>query len=277
VDGPQFCQFNYQFAFCTGYIMDTNETKIYITLLGALVVLTLLMAFLLATILRYQKRKVTYHTQKLREDFDFLDKEKQRISLDLHDDIGASLSTIQHRLDRLTTLNESSAAIVKECEMILADAMQKLRRISVNMMPPILKRMGLDAALSDLIGIMTFDTGIDVHYYCEPIHFTEETAKHIYRIAQEIINNIIKHSQATSFDFTIQQNDGTIRMLIHDDGVGFDDKTLREKTGLGLHNIAARADLLKADIYLSHKKGEGVEYLIEIPAYEPKNKSNHRR
>lgn len=257
--------------------MDPNETKIYITLLTGIAVLAILMAFLLVTILRYQKRKVEYHTQKLKEGFDFLDKEKQRISLDLHDDLGASLSTVQHRLDRLTNLDSSSAPIVKECEVILADTMHKLRRISVNMMPPILKRMGLHAALNDLVGIMTADTGIDVHYYCEPIRFTEETAKHIYRIAQEIINNIIKHSKATSLDFTIQQNDGTIRMLIHDDGVGFDDKTLREKTGLGLHNIAARADLLKADIYLSHKKGEGVEYLIEIPAYEPKNKSNHRR
>jgi signal transduction histidine kinase len=257
--------------------MDTNETKIYITLLTGVVVLAILMAFLLATILRYQKRKVAYHAQKLREDFDFLDKEKQRISLDLHDDLGASLSTIQHRLDRLPVLDEASAAIVEECEVILTDSMQKLRRISVNMMPAILKRMGLDAALNDLIGIMTVDTGIDVHYYCEPIHFTEETAIHIYMIAQEIINNIIKHSKATSFDFTIQQNNRTIRMLIHDDGIGFDDKTLKEKTGLGLHNIAARADLLNADIYLSHKKGEGVEYLIEIPAYEPKNKSNYRR
>jgi signal transduction histidine kinase len=145
------------------------------------------------------------------------------------------------------------------------------------MMPPILKRMGLDAALNDLIGIMTVDTGIEAHYYCEPIHFTEETVIHIYMIAQEIINNIIKHSKATSFDFTIQQNNRTIRMLIHDDGIGFDDKTLKEKTGLGLHNIAARADLLNAEIYLSHTKGEGVEYLIEIPAYEPKNKSNYRR
>lgn len=257
--------------------MDPNETKIYITLLTGIVVLAILMAFLLVTILRYQKRKVDYHVQKLKEDFDFLDKEKQRISLDLHDDLGASLSTVQHRLDRLTNLDESSAAIVEECEIILADAMHKLRRISVKMMPPILKRMGLDAALKDLIGIMTVDTGIDVHYYCEPIHFTEETAKHVYRIAQEIINNIIKHSKATSFDFTIQQNNRTITLLVHDDGIGFDDATLKEKTGLGLHNIAARADLLNADIYLSHRKGEGVEYQIEIPAYEPKNKSNNRR
>lgn len=257
--------------------MDPKETKIYITLLTGIVVLAILMAFLLVTILRYQKRKVDYHVQKLKADFDFLDKEKQRISLDLHDDLGASLSTMQHRLDRLTNLDESSASIMKECEVILADTMHKLRRISVNMMPPILKRMGLDAALKDLIGIMTVDTGIDVHYYCEPIRISEETAKHIYRIAQEIINNIIKHSKATSFDFTIQQNDSLTKILIHDNGVGFDDKTLKEKTGLGLHNIAARADLLNADIYLSHKKGEGVEYLIEIPAYEPKNKSNNRR
>jgi len=257
--------------------MDPKETKIYITLLTGIVVLAILMGFLLVTILRYQKRKVEFHVQKLKEDFNFLDKDKQRVSLDLHDDLGASLSTIQHRLDRLTGLDESSAAIVKECEVILADTMLKLRRISVNMMPPILKRMGLDAALKDLIGIMTVNTGIDVHYYCEPIHFTEETATHIYRIAQEIINNITKHSKATSFDFTIHQHNHIIRMLIHDDGIGFDDKTLKEKTGLGLHNIAARADLLNADIYLSHKNGEGVEYLIEIPAYEPKNKSNHRR
>jgi signal transduction histidine kinase len=255
--------------------MDPNETKIYITLLTGIAVLTILMAFLLVTILRYQKRKVTYYTQKLREDFDLLDKEKQRISLDLHDDLGALISAVQHRFDRLTNLDIGSEAIIKECEVLLADVMLRLRRMSVSMMPPILKRMGLDAALNDLIGIMTSGTGIDVHYYCEPINFPEEAANHIYRIAQEVINNIIKHSEATSFDFTIQKVRGTIRMLICDDGIGFDDNTLNEKNGLGLHNIASRADLLNADVYLSHRKGEGVEYLIEIPAYEQKNKSNY--
>ncbi|MDE3184450.1 MAG: hypothetical protein KGM16_13615 [Bacteroidota bacterium] len=257
--------------------MDTNETKIYITLLTGLAVLAILMAFFVVTIFRYQRKKAAYHAQKLKDDFNFLDKEKQRISLDLHDDLGASLSAIKLRLQMLTNLGATATKHIDVCELLLDEAMQKLRRISLNMMPGILKREGLDAALNDLIGIMTFGSGIKSNYYCEPINFKEETAIHIYRIVQEVINNIIKHSKATSFDLTIYRNENKICLFMHDNGIGFDDKNLKEKSGLGLHNIAARAGLLHADIYMTNTKGEGVEYLIEIPAYDKKNKSAHRR
>ena len=256
--------------------MDPNETKNYITLLTAVVIQAFLMVFFLVTIVRYQRKKAALHSQKLKDDFSYLDKERQRISLELHDDLGASLSAIKIRLQLLSNLDGSAVAMVDNCELLLDEVMQKLRRISLNMMPGILKRKGLDAALKDLIGMMTFGLEMEVHYYCEPIAFNEETAIHIYRIAQEALNNMVKHSKATSFGLTINQNKKKIRILIHDNGIGFDNKHLKETSGLGLHNIAARAELLNAAIYLSTSRGEGVEYLIEIPADHEKNKSNNR-
>jgi signal transduction histidine kinase len=180
-------------------------------------------------------------------------------------------------LQLLKGLNDADTQVVDTCELLLDEVMQKIRRISYNMMPGILKRKGLDAALKDLVGIMTHSTGIEAHYHCEQINFNEETATHIYRIAQEALNNIIKHSKASSFDLTINQHKNKIRVLIHDNGIGFNKNNIREKSGLGLRSISARGELLKANIHLSASKDEGVEYLIEIPAYDQKNKSIYSR
>lgn len=248
--------------------MDAHETKIYIALLAGVLIEVLLMAFFLFTIFRYHRKKAELHAQKLKDDFNFLDKERQRISLELHDDLGASLSAIKIRLQLLSNLDSAGVTIVDNCELLLDEVMQKLRRISLNLMPGILKRKGLDAALKDLVGIMTFGSGIEAHYHCEPIDFREETSIHIYRIVQEALNNVVKHSKATLFDLSINKNKNMIRVFIHDNGIGFDNTYLKENSGLGLHNIAARTELLKATTYLTTSKNEGVEYLIEIPAYD---------
>jgi signal transduction histidine kinase len=255
--------------------MDTNETKIYITLLIGVAIQGILMIFFLVTIFRYQRKKTALHVQKFKEDFNFLDKEKQRISLELHDDLGASLSAIKLRLQLLSQLDSAAMKIVDNCELLLDEVMQKLRRTSLKMMPGILKRKGLDAALKDLLGMMTFGTGIETHYYCEPIRFKEDTAIHIYRIVQEALNNLIKHSKATSLDVAINKTKNVIRILIHDNGIGFDNKHLQKSSGLGLHTIKARAELLNATVCVTTSENEGVEYLIEIPAYHEQNKSDY--
>jgi len=85
-------------------------------------------------------------------------------------------------------------------------------------------------------------------------------------MVQEIMNNILKHSHATLVNFTITGTDKKIVLHIQDNGVGFDKNMVSKKrNGLGLQNIMARADLLKAKIYLTTEPQKGVDYLIEIP------------
>lgn len=247
--------------------MDTNETKVFIALLTGLFVQVVLTAFFVVTIIRYQRKKAASHEQKFRQDFNLLDRERERIAYDLHDDLGASLSVIKLRLQMLQNLNAANVLAVESLELLIDEVMEKLKRISRNMMPRILQRLGLDEALKELTGVTADSTGITVNYgysvdFCDP-----EMEVHIYRIAQETLNNIVKHSKATSISFTIVEVKNQIELNIKDNGIGFNKSAVMEKPGLGLHNIAARAEILKAKMYLTTAPGKGVDYFIEIPAY----------
>jgi signal transduction histidine kinase len=246
--------------------MYTGETGIYIAILSGIVVLLALMGFFIVTIIRYQKKKVAFHLQKVKEEFINLDKERERIAIDLHDDLGASLSAIKLRLQCMENMDVANIEIIEQAERQIDRAMQRLRQISFNMMPGVLQRRGLNEALKELIELMTHNTGIIVHYKCNIDSFDKGKALHIYRIAQEILNNMVKHSAATTVNFTIVKVKNTIELKISDNGTGFNKEVVsNNRQGSGLRNIDSRAHLLNAKIFLVTSPGKGVNYLVEIP------------
>lgn len=245
--------------------MFTRETQIYIAVLSGLIVLASLIVIFINAIIRFHRRKAALNRENLREQFFCLDTERERISLDLHDDLGASLSAIKLHLQCLKNLDANNELIVNGSELCIDRAMQKLKQISFNMMPGILKREGLNAAIKELIGVMTFPARIRVNYECNIDSFDKEKAIHIYRIAQEIITNIIRHAEATVINFSILKKNKRIELHASDNGNGFDTNIIQKGRGSGLQNIMTRADLLKANVCLTAEQGRGVNYIIQIP------------
>jgi signal transduction histidine kinase len=246
--------------------MYTGETGIYIAILSGIVVLLALMGFFIVTIVRYQRKKVAFHLQKVKEEFFNLDRERERIAIDLHDDLGASLSAIKLRLQCVDDMDTENIKIIEQAELQIDKAMQRLRQISFNMMPGVLQRRGLNEALKELIELMTDKTGISVHYQSNIDAFDKNRSLHIYRISQEILNNMVKHANATTVDFTITKIKNSIRLHIKDNGIGFNKNAVIDKRqGSGLRNIDSRAHLLNAKIFLTTSPGKGVDYLVEIP------------
>lgn len=244
--------------------MGADESKIYIALLTGVCVQVILMTFFVVTILRYYRNKKAFQLQKLKQDFNFLDKEKQRIAYDLHDDVGASLSAIKLRLQLLPAPDEKSLMVIEDSGQLIDEVMEKIRHISLNLMPRILERLGLDEALKDLISILTYPTTIEVHYLCS-VEMQKEQSLHIYRIAQEVLNNIVKHSRATYISFTIKEIKNKILLHIKDNGIGFNPHEAMKNSGHGLQNITARVGFLDATLYLTSSPGTGADYKIEIP------------
>ncbi len=246
--------------------MYPHETRIYIAILIGVIIFLSLIGFFIVTIVRYQRKKVAFHVEKIKEQFYYLDKERERISKDLHDDLGASLSAIKLRLQCLKNLNNENSSIIENAEMQIDEVMKKIRHISFNMMPGVLQRRGLDEALKELIDIVTDNTDITVNYKFHAGIFEKNNALHIYRIAQEILNNIVKHSKATVVNFTIVKIKSAIELSISDNGIGFKKKEITTNLkGAGLKNISWRADILKAKVYLTTTPGNGVDYLFKIP------------
>ena len=247
--------------------MYPQETRIYIAVLTGLLVLVILMTFFIINIIRYQRKKVALHREKVKEQFAYLDKERERIAFDLHDDLGAYLSAIKIHLQCLKGLDGENASIVTSTGQHIDEAMKKLRHISFNLMPGVLQRQGLNEALKELIGLMTYSTKIAVNYKCDIEHFEKQEAINIFHLVQEILNNIIRHSKATRVNFSISQINNMIELHINDNGIGFNKKAvLHNGGGLGLHSIAARVDRMKGKINLITAPDKGVDFLVNIPA-----------
>ena len=246
--------------------MSAYETRIYIAVLTGVLVLAIVIAFFMMTIIRYQRRKVASHQRRLRTETILLEKDRARIAADLHDDLGASLSAVKLKLQCLSTTDPGDLLLLNQSDTLIDNTMQRLRQISFNLMPKLLQQKGLQDTLDELVDIIAHSSSMVIRYTCSMEVTDEEKAIHIYRVAQEIMNNILKHSGASEVDFTLAQTGDTIRLHVKDNGTGFDKNKVTDHPGLGLQNIMARADLLGAKVYLTTSEGNGTDYLIDIPA-----------
>lgn len=246
--------------------MDPRETKIYIALLIGIVIFLIMVAFFVINIIRYQRKKVAFHREKIKAEYDYLDKERKRIAADLHDSVGASISALKIHLQCLTPLDERDSKIIADSERQIDDIVNDVRRISFNIMPGTLKIKELDESFREMIDMFTGNTDIQVDYSYNIESFPKNKTIHLFLIAQEIMNNIIKHAGATHILFCISQIKKNILLRIKDNGIGFNKNLITYSgKGLGLHNISSRAELMQATIYLTTKPNKGVDYFIEIP------------
>lgn len=228
--------------------------------------LFLLLIFFIVNILKYHRKKVAFNLEKLKADFDQLDKERERIASDLHDHFGSVLSGLDLHLQCVKTADVKSKEIVQFSQQQLHEVVNSMRRIAFNMMPGVLLRKGLDEALTELLNLMTDASPISVNYEFKAEGIPPAKKIHIYRIAQEIMNNIIKHSKATQVNFTVLRIKNHVELRVADNGIGFDKNLfMRKSAGLGMRNINARAEVLKAKLSLNTLPGKGTAFLIKIP------------
>jgi signal transduction histidine kinase len=249
--------------------MDTNESKIYIALLSGAVTYLILVIFFVIKIIRFHRHKIAFEDKKLKAQFNYLDSIRERIGIDLHDDLGPSLSLLKMKLGQLKTGDTKAKEIVDFCKNHLDKVLLQVKEISVSMIPRTLQRQGVDHALKELVNSMSDSTGITVKFKYNAGVINNEKGIQIYRMTQEILNNIVKHSKATLVEFSLVRNGNIIQVHIKDNGIGFNKKEIvNNRRGLGLDNITFRATLLKGSIYLNTNPGKGVDYLIQIPSNE---------
>lgn len=248
--------------------MYSEETRIYISILISGVLLATIIIFFIVSILKYQKRKIQSNYEKLMAEVSILENERKRIAFDLHDDLGSLLSSIKINLQNLDIADPGDKKIISKTEVYIDSAMEKIREISRNLMPQILHDKGLLSALEVYTKTLDNKRSLGINYQCliTELNIGKEREIHIYRIIQEIINNVLKHAKAKSIDIKIEAKKNNLIINITDDGIGFNQATVTANNkGLGLHNILGRADLLRGTVYLTTSPDNGTQYLIEIP------------
>jgi signal transduction histidine kinase len=248
--------------------MYAHETRIYIALIIAAIVLAVILGFYVITIIRQQHKKVLSYKDKIVLEMHIIELERQRIAADLHDELGSLLSAIKLNLQCMETNSPADQLIIENTGAYIDMAMHRIREISNNLVPKSLEKNGLINAVKEFCEMIGSAGQIEVQCYCSilAMAISKEKEIHIYRIIQEMINNTVKHSKAAHINLQLTIKKNVISLVVEDDGIGFDESEIvKANKGFGLRNIISRVDLLKGRIYLDTAPGKGVRYLIEIP------------
>ena len=194
--------------------------------------------------------------------------ERTRIARDLHDGLGGIFSTVkmhfstlQHEVPELKGNN----LYRKSFEMV-DGASEELRKIAHNMMPEVLMKMGLVPALQDLCN--NINAGKQLHINLQAYGMEKRLSGSIeimlFRIIQELINNIIKHSSASEAIIQFNRNANNLTITVEDNGRGFDVNELEAKRHAGLQTIKSRVAYLDGRISIDSKTGVGTTVMIDL-------------
>lgn len=186
--------------------------------------------------------------------------ERKRIANELHDSLGQNLLMIKNQL----VSNDS-----EDLKSLTNNTINEMRSIAMNLHPYQLQEFGLTKAVQmNLKKFEQNNVGIFVSYELDDIDdiFNEAEQLNIYRIIQECITNIVKHAKASAARFVFEKKENAIQITINDNGKGYNfQKSLLNKSSLGLKTIQERINLLKGVITVFSEKNKGSKIEIEIP------------
>ena len=199
------------------------------------------------------------------------EQERARLAKDLHDGLSGMLSGIKYTLQdmkgNLIMTPQNQQAFERSIDM-LDSSIREMRRVAHNMMPEVLVRYGLDAALNDYAAEINKTGMIKLVYQSmgtEEINKMEQSqALNIYRIVQELINNVIKHASATEALVQLLSENGKLVVNVEDNGRGFDPALTRGSGGQGWSNIRSRVELMKGHLDIDSAPEKGTSVSIDF-------------
>lgn len=194
--------------------------------------------------------------------------ERRRIAVELHDGVGQVMSAARMNLEAVVrdiqTLDEDKLLRLERVVSLVDEGCKEVRAVSHSMMPNALLKKGLSSALYDFIQKID-QRVLKIHLHIEglKIRLSPETEAIVYRIIQECVNNVIKHSGANQLEISIIHDERNLDITIEDNGKGFNTKAF--DSGIGLQNIKARIQYLRGTLELDSTPAKGTFVGIYIP------------
>ncbi|HWB22875.1 MAG TPA: GAF domain-containing protein [Gaiellaceae bacterium] len=190
--------------------------------------------------------------------------ERTRVARELHDETGQALTSILLGLKAIEAeIGEEPVALIRE---LVGSALGNVRRLTVELRPPVLDDFGLEPALERLTSVVAESSGLDVqlNVAARLVELPAEYETALYRIVQESLTNVVKHAEAQSVSIVVAGTPTTARVVIEDDGVGFDTTNIREGA-LGLAGMRERVLLLGGRFEVHSAPGSGTTLVVELP------------
>ncbi|MFL5789855.1 MAG: ATP-binding protein [Flavisolibacter sp.] len=203
----------------------------------------------------------------IRAIIDTQEKERQRLAQDLHDSLGQQLSAIKFFISAIerSVIEENQRSILRRSTDALTEVITDMRNICFNLMPKTLEEFGLLKAVKEICNKARYHKNIKFHI--QELNSIPELPKDleidIYRVIQEFINNAIKHGNATVISLKFGCNKKHIKIVLQDNGEGFDNSKIAK--GMGLKNVRSRVKSHNGEIEITSEIGRGTKYVLEIP------------
>jgi two-component system NarL family sensor kinase len=219
--------------------------------------------------LKRQLLELDYQQKMMEAALESQENERRRVAADLHDSIGAMLSTIRVGITTKQINDPQSLELPKQ---MLDDTISSVRRISRDLMPSTLEKFGFAQAVKEMCERFQATALMPIHWHetGEIRAMDKNRELMLFRIVQELINNALKHSQATEITITASGGDEIV-LSVEDNGIGFDPDTFKTPKqngqGLGLFNIENRARVLGAKVNFDKNRKHGSKITLTV-SYE---------
>ncbi|HWC52305.1 MAG TPA: ATP-binding protein [Chitinophagaceae bacterium] len=271
------------------FLQATDSSSVSLVLFLGTLGMMILTIGLILFIIFHQRKVIRYQTrlqqmeqeqQKilLKASIKLQEEERQRLAADLHDDAGPLLATARLYLNE-NLVNQDKATQLQsifQARQIIDDTIQLIRNISHSLMPPTLKNFGLESAINDLFqkisGSGSINASSRFHEYKDRLKAEKELI--VFRVVQELVNNILKHSSASFIHLTQNVHGDKFYLRIHHDGRGLVqadfDKLNKSNVGLGLKNISSRLKVVHGNINFEKDISQTYyKVTIEMPKDDP--------
>ena len=224
--------------------------------------------------LKMQQMEAEQQKLLLRASIKFQEEERQRIAADLHDDAGPLLATARLYLNENLVNQEKTQQLqsIHSAKQIIDETIQLIRNISHSLMPPTLKNFGLESAVNDFFQKISGAGSLNVNcrFHDYNVRLRPEKELIVFRIIQELVNNILKHSNASFIHMTQHKGNDNMVIRLHHDGRGMkqDDfvRLSKSNVGLGLKNIQSRLKVVHGHILYEEDTSQSFfNVTIDIP------------
>lgn len=231
--------------------------KFYI-LFAVLIVLVLIFSTFYIVQKRLKKQREEYSAQLIND----IDKERERIAMDLHDDLGLGITMVKHKVMSLECLPDDKR---EEIRKTLQAMLEQTRNISRELYPATLKHLKVEEYFEPLLKHIEEKTGVICSYEIDSVidTFSLENKMHIIRILQECFHNSLKYSKASAIRIEINYEKPKVQIIYFDNGIGL--KESKKNNGLGFQNIYQRAKQIGGSVEINNNEnGIGIKLVITL-------------
>jgi signal transduction histidine kinase len=215
--------------------------------------------------------KLDHQKKILQTTIEVQEKERNRIAQDLHDAISSKLNVVSLTTNVLLgddSINTEQKEALNHILDITTRTLESARKIAHELMPPILDKFGLKVALVELFDEFTSNTSIKINHNIETLDELDKSNElHIFRIAQELINNALRHGKADLLQIELKKQSQGFELIFKDNGIGFDVNDHKKKSGIGLQNIKSRVSILNGQLFVESSKKNGSIFTINCHSY----------